>query len=207
MLGTLFHRDSIFFDLFDELSTHVVASAEHLRRLATGFPESEPEIGRIHEVEHAADDVSHRVLDRLNHSFMPPIDATDVHVLAGNLDDIVDAADAAAQRVSLYHLDAVEPLFVRQTEVLLRATAKVSEAVHQLRRTRALADLRSTLIEIHRLESEGDDNHHAALAKLFDGTFAPLFVLKWKELHTLVEQAIDYCEDVGNTLERVTLKK
>ena len=127
-------------------------------------------------------------------------------MLAGELDDIVDAIDALGQRFDLYHLDIMDPVFVRQTEVLALAAGKVNAAVHQLRETRRLSDLGPTLIEIHRLESEGDECHDAALAKLFDGTVAPLTVLKWKELHTLVEQAIDRCEDVANTLERIVLK-
>jgi uncharacterized protein Yka (UPF0111/DUF47 family) len=62
------------------------------------------------------------------------------------------------------------------------------------------------LIEIHHLESLGDDNHHAAISELFGDDADPLRALRWKELYDLIEDAIDGCEDVGNTLERIVLK-
>jgi len=81
----------------------------------------------------------------------------------------------------------------------------VSEAVHRLRKSRKLSELSDKLIEIHRLENEGDDNNHAAVSKLFQGNDA-LYVMKWKEFYDLIESAIDGCEDIGNTLERIILK-
>ena len=202
----IFKKNANFFDLFDELATHVVSGAEHLRKLALDYPASMAEVERIHEDERNADKVNHRVVQLLVHSFMPPIDREDVHALTGGLDDIIDHINTVAKRFPLYHVESVEPTFVQQTEVLVRAAMRVNDAVHQLRKSHKLSDLGETLIEIHRQESIGDDNHHAALSRLFDGTCQPLFVLKWKELHTLIEQAIDACEDVGNILERIILK-
>jgi len=82
----------------------------------------------------------------------------------------------------------------------------LSEAVHRLRKSRKLSELSDKLIEIHHKESVGDDNHHAALSRLFGGGIDALDVLKWKELYDYIEDAIDGCEDVGNTLERIVLK-
>jgi hypothetical protein len=95
---------------------------------------------------------------------------------------------------------------VKQTGVLVQATTALNEAVHRLRRTRKLSELSDKLIEIHHHESVGDDNHHAAMSRLFDGQYEALEVLKWKELFDYIENAIDGCEDVGNTLERIVLK-
>jgi uncharacterized protein Yka (UPF0111/DUF47 family) len=121
------------------------------------------------------------------------------------LDDIVDAIDSVAKRFTTYHVDSMEPIFVEQTEALLEAATTVNAAVHKLRHSRSLSDLGSLLIAVHYQESIGDDNHHAALSKLFGGRSDVLFVLKWKDLHTRVEDAIDACEDVGNVLERIVL--
>ena len=202
----IFIKDTGFFDLFDQMGTHIVSSAHSLRALAKGFPRSRDEARHIHDEEHEADDVSHQVLVRLDHTFLPPIDREDVHALTSGLDDIIDFIDDVARRFDLYHVEAVETGFVAQTDVLVQAATAVNDAVHRLRHSRRLNDLGPTLIEIHRQESLGDDNHHAALARLFDGTADVLYVIKWKELHTLIEQAIDACEDVGNVLERIVLK-
>ena len=88
----------------------------------------------------------------------------------------------------------------------MQAASALSEAVHRIRKTRKLSELSDKLIEIHRLENQGDDENHAAVSRLYDGSTAPLEVMKWQELFNLVEAAIDGCEDVGNTLERIVLK-
>jgi len=130
----------------------------------------------------------------------------DIHELVGGLDDIIDGIDALAKRFPLFHVTSIEPVFAQQADLLVQATVAVSEAVHRLRKSRKLSELSDKLIEIHHKESVGDDNHHAALSRLFSGQTEPLDVIKWKELYDYIEDAIDGCEDVGNTLERIVLK-
>lgn len=202
----LLPKDNVFFDLFEGLASHVVSTAEHLRRLARNFPEIGDHLQRIRQEEHEADDLAHKALNRLDQTFITPFDREDIHTLVGGLDDIVDMIDALAKRFPLYHVKSMEPSFVKQTEVLVEATLALREAVKRLRRTRKLSELSDRLIEIHRLENVGDENNHAAVSKLFDGNTSPLDVMKWKELYDLIEAAIDGCEDVGNTLERIVLK-
>lgn len=199
-------KDTVFFDLFEKISHHLVASAEHLHRLATDFPRVEAPIQLIRNEEHAADDLAHTALDRLDRTFITPFDREDIHELIGQMDDIVDSIDALGKRFPLFHVKDMHPYFVKQTEVLVQATQAVSEAVHRLRKTHKLSELSDKLIEIHHHESVGDDNHHAAMSDLFSGAREPLEVMKWKELFDYIETAIDGCEDVGNTLERIVLK-
>jgi predicted phosphate transport protein (TIGR00153 family) len=202
----LLPKDTVFFDLFEALSRHAVSSAEHLRQMCKQFPNVEPHLQRIRDEEHAADQLAHTALDRLDRTFITPFDREDIHELVGGLDDIIDGIDALAKRFPLFHVKAMEPTFEQQADVLVQATVAVSEAVHRLRKSRKLSELSDKLIEIHHKESVGDDNHHAALSRLFSGGVDALEVLKWKELYDYIEDAIDGCEDVGNTLERIVLK-
>ena len=203
----LLPKDTVFFDLFEGLSRHAVSSAEHLRQMVRGFPNIEPHLQRIREEEHAADELAHTALERLDRTFITPFDREDIHELVGGLDDIIDAVDALAKRIPLYHVKSIEPAFLEQLDVLIRSAATVSDAVHRLRKARKLSELKEKLIEIHHMESIGDDNHHAALSKLYsNGNQDPLHVMKWKEFYEMIEAAIDGCEDVGNTLERIVLK-
>jgi predicted phosphate transport protein (TIGR00153 family) len=202
----LLPKDTVFFDLFEGLSRHAVSSAEHLRQMVRNFPNIEPHLQRIREEEHAADQLAHTALDRLDRTFITPFDREDIHELVGGLDDIIDGIDALAKRFPLFHVKSMEPTFALQADVLVQATVAVSEAVHRLRKSRKLSELSDKLIEIHHKESVGDDNHHAALSRLFGGGIDALDVLKWKELYDYIEDAIDGCEDVGNTLERIVLK-
>jgi len=202
----LLPRDTVFFDLFEGMSRHVVRSAEDLRQLAQRFPDITPSIQRIREEEHGADELAHQALERLDRTFITPFDREDIHDLVGELDDIIDSVDALAKRFPLFHIKQMEPMFLKQADVLVAATVTLDEAVHRLRKSRKLSELSDALIEIHHKESLGDDNHHAAMSRLFQGDIPPLEVLKWKELYDLIENAIDGCEDVGNTLERIVLK-
>ncbi len=202
----LLPKDTIFFDLFEGLARHAVSSAEHLRQLTKHYPDAGGYLQRIRDEEHAADGLAHQALERLDRSFITPFDREDIHELIGGLDDIIDNIDALAKRFTLFHVTVIDSDFQKQADLLVQATTTLSEAVHHLRRSRKLSELSEKLIAIHHSESVGDDNHHAAMSRLFGGTYEALEVMKWKELYDLIEEAIDGCEDVGNTLERIVLK-
>jgi predicted phosphate transport protein (TIGR00153 family) len=202
----LLPKDTVFYDLFENIVRHAVSAAENLRQLADHFPDGAADIQRIRDSEHEADSLAHQALDRLDRTFITPFDREDIHELVGGLDDIVDTIDALAKRFPLYHVKAMQASFLKQTDVLCQATAAVSEAVHRLRKSRKLSELSDKLIEIHHHESVGDDNHHAAVSELYNGQTEALEVMKWKEFYDMIEEAIDACEDVGNTMERIVLK-
>jgi uncharacterized protein len=202
----LLPRDTVFFDLFENLSRHVVDTAQHLRRLAEEFPNVESAIAAIRREEHDADELAHTALARLDRAIITPYDREDIHTLINGLDDIVDEVDALAKRFKLYHVKSMDLAFRKQAEVLVAATLALNEAVHQLRKQRKLSDLSTNLIEIHRQENIGDENNHAAVSRLYEGDVPTLEVMKWKEMFDRVEKAIDECEDVANVLERIVLK-
>src|SRR3954469_24430999 len=202
----LLPKDTVFYDLFENIADRLVASATHLYKITQDFPRIDASIQMIRNEEHEADNLCHAALNRLDRTVITPFDREDIHTLVGGLDDIVDAIDALAKRLPLFHVKSMEPLFEQQADVLVQATAAVSEAVHRLRKSRKLSELSDKLIEIHHKESIGDDNHHAALSRLFSGNVDALEVMKWKDLYDYIEDAIDGCEDVGNTLERIVLK-
>jgi len=202
----LLPKDTVFYDLFEGMSNHVVSCTEHLRRAAIDFPAIDAHVARIRAEERTSDDLAHRALERLDRTFITPFDREDIHTLVGELDDIVDTVDALAKRFALYHVKAMEAPFVQQSEVLVQAALALRDAVHRLRKSRKLSQLSDRIIEVHRLENIGDENNHAAISGLFGQCTDPLHVMKWKEFYDMIEGAIDGCEDVCNTLERIVLK-
>ena len=202
----LLPKDTVFYDLFEGLARHAVSCAGHLHKLTTGFPGSLDEVQRIRQEEHEADQLTHQALDRLDRTFITPFDREDIHALVGELDSIVDNINALAKRLGSYHVKTIEPAFAKQTEILMQATLALAEAVTLLRKTRKLTDLQGKIIEVHRLENVGDDNHLAAISKLFEAGSDPLHVIKWKEFFQFIETAIDGCEDATNVIERIVLK-
>lgn len=202
----LLPKDTVFFDLFEGLADHVVSCSKHLHGLTLAFPNYQPEAARIRQEEHDADALAHQALDRLDRTFITPFDREDIHALVGELDTVIDNINALAKRFGHYHITMVEPGFIKQTEILVQAATALSEAVHRLRRSRKLSDLSEKLLEVHRLENMGDDNHLAAMSRLFEGDADPLHVIKWRDFYSFLESAIDGCEDATNVLERIVLK-
>lgn len=203
----LLPRDTVFFDLFEKLSDHTVSTANHLRSMAYEFPTNADKYAqRIRQEEHDADKLAHDALNRLDSTFITPFDREDIHALVGELDNIVDAVDALAKRFNLYHVKEMAPEFKKQADNLVAATVALRDAVHRLRKSRKLHDMQDKLIDLHHWENQGDDTNHAAMSRLFEGGVNPLDVIKWKNIFDLIEDAIDGCEDAGNTLERIVLK-
>src|SRR5258705_4269200 len=151
----LLPKDTVFYDLFETLVQHVVASAKQLQKLVADFPRIEAALQTIRNEEHETDNLAHQALDRLDRTFITPFDREDIHTLVGGLDDIIDAIDALVKRMPLFHVKFIPPMFVTQTEVLIKATEAVKEAVFRLRKSRNLSDLRDNLIEIHHHKSAG----------------------------------------------------
>src|SRR4051812_2248066 len=139
----LMPRDTVFFDLFEGLSEHVVSCAGHLYKLAGDFPNAAEQIAKIRQEEHEADQLTHQALDRLDRTFITPFDREDIHALVGELDSIVDNINALAKRLASYHVKTLEPAFIKQAEILVQAAVALSQAVKLLRTTRKLTDLQA----------------------------------------------------------------
>lgn len=202
----LMPRDTKFFDLFEGLAKHGISCANYLHQMMQDFPNIQTSAARIRQEEHDADQLTHQALDRLDRTFITPFDREDIHMLVGELDTIVDNINSLSKRFTAYQVKAIEPAFVKQSEILVSATAALADCVHTLRHSRKLNDFSERLIEVHRLENLGDDNHLAAMSKLFSGAQDTLEVIKWREFYLLMESALDGCEDASNIIERIVLK-
>jgi hypothetical protein len=184
----------------------VLRTAEAYAHLAQRYHEKDQWIGRIRQFEHDGDNIAHRTLAKLDQTFLTPFDREDIQSLMMRMDDIIDEIDAASKRLTLYLIDEPTDWLVKQTDVLVRATRLVGEAVAGLRKLKRPQHIHECLVEIHKLENEGDDNNHAAVAELLNHSADPILVMKWKEIYDMTERAIDGCEDVANVIEAILIK-
>jgi predicted phosphate transport protein (TIGR00153 family) len=157
----------------------------------------------IKEVEHKCDFLTHGIIQKLNKTFVTPIDREDIHSLARTLDDVMDAIDNAAALIPLYRIDRVRAGARELARVISDTTDQVRAAVEALEKRTGVLE---RAVEINRLENEADRIHQKAVGQLFDEERDPMVVLKWKEIFDLLEQATDRCEDVANLLENVVVK-
>ena len=203
MLARLIPRDELFFDLFDQLTAHLVTAA---RMLAALFEEPQrvaEHVKAIKDVEHKADVLTLNINQRIDKSFITPIDREDIHMLASRLDDVIDLLDGTARRFEMLHIGETKPPARELARVLVQAAQHIQSGVGAIRKAKVVRD---ETAEIKRLEEEGDAIYHAAVGALFAGKPDPLDVMKWKEMYDTLERTVDQCQGVGHVLESISLK-
>jgi predicted phosphate transport protein (TIGR00153 family) len=205
----LFPRDEKFFDLFERNAQYLVEGGKALV-LALENPEALDAQGEhLIEVEHWCDEVTHQVMAALNRTFVTPLDREDIAGLAHALDDVADFMEAALTRMLLFKLRNPSPLAQNLAQIILQQTEAINRAVPLLRRKEDMPGIQACLVEINRLENEGDRLLERALADLYEDVpdiAALVERLKWREVYELLETATDRAEDVANTLEGIVLK-
>lgn len=196
-------RDRVYFELFEEAGRNIRRAAELLDEMLSGFPDSKALAEDIRDCEHEGDRITHDIIDRLNHTFVTPIDREDILALASALDDIVDFTEEVADYLGLYKIEAPMDQAIKLAAVLRDSSRQISEAMPRLR---GFQDITAQTVEINRLENEGDRITREAIASLFDAGIDPMVVIRWKDLFERLEAAIDATEHVAHILEGVVIK-
>jgi uncharacterized protein Yka (UPF0111/DUF47 family) len=199
----LLPRQEQFFNDFIALSHQIQIGARTLKEMLATDP---PDIGRaqaIKDMEHVCDRQTRSIIERLNRTFVTPIDREDIHALAISLDDVMDAIDAAAAVVRLYRITQVRPGARRLADIVQESTDRITEGLEALEAKRGVLELAA---RVNQLEREADRVHQDAIVDLFDQETDAITVIKWKESLDILEAATDRCEDVGNLLEGVMVK-
>jgi len=202
--GKFLPREEQYFTLFAQMASYINDAARTLvEMLAHHDGDYQEYVQRIKSIEHACDDLTHNVSTRLNQSFITPFDREDIYMMSKALDDVVDLIDGAARAVVMYDIhEATEPA-KQLAGVIQRMALQLNEVISILQKPKGVTE---RLVELHRLENEGDDIYHRAVAALFHERGDPLEVLKWKDVYEKLEAAIDRCENVANIIEGVIIK-
>ena len=202
-LPSLVPRDRVFFDLFAQAGQNTVKAARLLEQMIQGWPEEGGLAREILLAEQEGDRLTHEIVNRVNSTFVTPIDGEDIYGLATQLDDIVDYIDETADFMGLYRIEAPMEQSVALAEVLVRSCEQLEVALENLR---GFKDLEKYWIEIHRLENEGDRLYRDAVASLFANGIDPMFVIRWRDIFLRLERAIDATETAAHILEGIVIK-
>jgi len=203
-------REVKFFDLLEQQSNVVVKGAKLLQECL----ESHGSIDqmylaskRIHEVENEGDELVHRLMERLNKSFITPLDREDIHELTSRLDDVLDYVDAVAKRLVTFKIETPTHHAIELGRIIVRGAEETAIGVALLRDLSKSEAIMKQCEKINQLENDADQVMRDALNDLFNGTARdPLEVIKWKDLYEHLELATDKCEDVANIIESVLVK-
>jgi uncharacterized protein len=207
MLERFMPKTDDFFSDFEAQAATVVEGAKLLKALLDDFTDVPAKCQAIKDVEHKADDITHRAFERLHTQFITPFDRSEIHRLLSRIDDVLDLADAAAERLGLYDIDTVLPEARELAAVLVAQSEIMAQAVRGLRNMKADPNkILDACKEMNVLENQADTLTRRTMAKLFKRGNDPLTVMKWKEIIDLLEDATDRAEDVANVIEGVVLE-
>mgnify|MGYP006292644553 CR=1 FL=1 len=196
-------RDADLLDLFERAGKNAAKATAVLEKLLATIPDGSQLAAEVLEAEQKGDRITHAVLRRLDTAKRPFPDVGEIHTLASAVDDIVDHSEEAADAIVRYRIEAPMEQATALGRVLAEAADEVAGALRDLRRGN---DLTSRIVELHRLENEGDRISREGVAALFAGGIDPMVVIRWKDVYASLERAVDACEGVAHALETLTLR-
>jgi predicted phosphate transport protein (TIGR00153 family) len=198
----LLPTDQRFFELFNGAAVNV---ADCSRRLSEQLRGTADGLEKVIECESRADAITRDILHRLNTSFVTPLDREDIHALAVEFDDVIDAMMEVAYRLDFADRDvSIMPELEAQSELLVEMA---EETATMMQRLESMKGLGPHLEAVHRLESKGDLVYRTALQKIYSSDFrATMYVHYWKDLVQTMEDALDTLEEVSDVLEGIVLK-
>ena len=203
MAFRLIPREEKFYTDFQAFGDELMRGGRLLEEMLATDQPVWAKADEIKQVEHKCDLLTHEIIQRLNRTFVTPLDREDIHALARSLDDVMDAIDASAALVRLYRLGPIRVGARELARIVTASTDQVRLALTALEKNKGLM---THATEINRLENEADKLHQEAVSRLFNDERDPLLVMKWKETLDFLEDATDRCEDVANVLEGVMVK-
>jgi predicted phosphate transport protein (TIGR00153 family) len=196
-------RDREFFDLFEEAGGNILRATGLLDEMLRDFPEKSELARDILICEQDGDRITHDIIQRLNQTFVTPLDREDIYEMASALDDVVDYTEEVADYLGLYKIEAPMDQAQELAKVLHSCGRQIAEAMPRLR---GFKDISHYTVEINRLENDGDRITREAIASLFDTGIDPMVVIRWKDIFERLEEAIDAAEHVANILEGIAIK-
>ncbi|HOD32636.1 MAG: putative pit accessory protein [Acidobacteria bacterium ADurb.Bin340] len=200
-------RETVFFDLLEGSAANLVAMSQHfstgLRSGAEGIPILRKEIKAF---EHAGDGFTHRLLEHLDQTFITPIEREDILALAHAMDDVADCIDAVAERLVLYKIEEILPLAQDMADLLAQGTQGLLPLITALRSMKDPAGIRKGIHVLISLENQSDTLYHAALAQLFENPTDPVYLMKWKEIFGVMEDAMDRIELVAKVVGSTVMR-
>jgi len=192
-----------FFQLYSQATANARDIAGLLVELLADWPASRDKLLDIRELEHEGDRLTHEVIDLLNRTFVTPFDRDDMYRLASVIDDVCDHIDEAADNIDAYEVRDVPEKARQQANVIFRAAARLHDAVNVLE---GFKDSKRELAALRELEDEGDRLSREAIAELFRSGADPLTIIRWKDIHEQLEEAVDACENAADVLEAILVK-
>ncbi len=196
-----------FFDMFDNLANYCVSASKQIQDSVSSENFTGSEVQKIKNIEHAADKITYEIFEKLNNTFITPIDREDIHSLAHELDNIVDLILKISNMMTIYNVDKVNKKFLEVLKLIDTSIDYITKAVNGLRNLKKGNSIHEYCRQVNNLENLGDQLRNEAIAELFSGGFDAIYIMKWKDIFLNTEKLLDQCEDVAKIIESIIVKQ
>ena len=205
-MAGIMRKEVNYFDEFIKGAGFCKQAADALLGMLSDEKINRDEQASVHRIEQEADKHVHVMFEHLNHSFITPIDRTDIIEIVKETDNVVDGIDAAAQEFWMLHLESLIPEARQMAELIVRSTSLMQDMMQELKQYKKNNKLLERIIEINVIEEEGDRIHREAVHTLFAPGSDPMFAMKWRSVIEIMENVLDACENVADTVQSIVTK-
>lgn len=199
-------KEERFFDMFIETAGKSCEAAILLDDLVNNYVNINEKIDNIEKIEHECDQCCHDIIEQLNKSFITPIDREDINEIVKVLDNITDAIESTAHRFKMLNVEVITDETKALAKLIVACTTELQGVMTELKHMKTSKTLYTKIIEVNRIEDEGDDIFRSAITCLFKDNHNAVEVIKWKEIYEFLENSLDACEDVANIVEGIVTK-
>ncbi|AKA69978.1 DUF47 domain-containing protein [Clostridium scatologenes] len=199
-------KEDKFFEFFVETANIAYKASNMLVEFLKDLDNSEENLKKLKEVEHEGDRKQHQILEQLNKTFITPFDREDIYIIAKDMDDIIDLIESAASRFVMLNVSKVTKEAIILGDMIAASCKEIITLMEELKNMKTSKYLNKKIIEINRIEEEGDRVSRRAIGDLFRSNIEVIEVIKWREIYQYLEDTLDACEDIANVIEGVVMK-
>lgn len=204
---SLLPKEYEFFDMFDKLADECINASKQFCSNIDNENFSDDFVDKIKDIEHAADRITFEIFEKLNKTFITPLDREDIFSLAHEFDNVIDFILKISNMMRIYNIDRVNKHFVDVVKLIDKSISSLCDAVRGLRNLKNGTVINNHCAEVNRLESLGDQLRNEAIAELFSGAADAIYIMKWKDIFQTSEKILDQCDDVAKIIGSLIVKQ
>jgi len=204
---SLLPKEYEFFDMFDNLAAHCVTASKQFQENMNKSIFSEDDVKKIKEMEREADSIVFEIVEKLNKTFITPIDREDIYSLAHELDSVIDYMLKVSNYMKIYKVTSINPMFVEEVKLIDKSIQSLTKAVNAMRNLKDTKKILRYCTEVNFIEDEGDQLKNDAIAELFSGNNDAIYIMKWKDIFQTAEKVLDQSDKVAKIVESIVVKQ
>lgn len=203
-----FKSKKTYYDIFVEMVDYSCQAAAMLHESLGNFQkDSLPEkMLEIHKIEHSADILQHETMNMLAKEFITPIEREDIISLSSAIDNVTDSIEDVLMRVYMFNIQEIRQEAQGLSSVIVQCCAGLKAMMEEFHNFRKSGDIHNLIVNINRLEEEGDTLYTEALRNLFVNEKDPVQIFAWTQMFERLEKCCDKCEDVADAVNSVIMK-